>query len=112
MKLADLVRRYRPELERCSTLLPEQRQALDAIVACQTDASQRSLAVCPRCRKKHWHNHSCGHRSCPQCQNHLTTKWLARQRAKLLPVLFWLGRDYLETLEYSFCSCALRYGLA
>lgn len=33
---------------------------------------------------------SCGHRSCPRCQNQEATHWLERQRAKLLPVDYFL----------------------
>ncbi len=92
MELAELISRYRSELEQRygASLLPEQQRALDAIVACGTGNTGRSLAYCPKCRKKHWHNHSCGNRNCPQCQNHLTTQWLDRQRAKLLPVSYFL----------------------
>ena len=92
MKLADIIRRYRPELERqygCE-LLPEQRRALDSIARCQRPEAGQSLMGCPACGTTHVHNHSCGHRSCPQCQNHLTSEWLARQRKKLLPVPYYL----------------------
>ena len=34
---------------------------------------------------------SCGHRSCPQCQNHETSLWLDRQQAKLLPVDYFMA---------------------
>ena len=54
MKLADIVSRYRTELESKygSSLLPEQRQALDAITVCQTERAQRSLVFCPKCHRK------------------------------------------------------------
>jgi hypothetical protein len=38
-----------------------------------------------------WHSRSCGHRSCPQCQNHETSLWLDRQQAKLLPVQYFMA---------------------
>lgn len=92
MKLADIIRRYRAELERQygSELLPEQRRALDSIACCQHPQAGQTLMGCPACGTTHVHNHSCGHRSCPQCQNHLTTGWLGRQRKKLLPVPYYL----------------------
>ncbi len=92
MNLADLIRRCRPEMEERygSSLLPEQRRALDAILACGTPEAGQSLMACPDCGTTHWHNHSCGHRNCPQCQNHLATQWLERQRAKLLPISYYL----------------------
>jgi len=33
---------------------------------------------------------ACGHRSCHRCQNHDTTRWLERQRQKLLPVDYFM----------------------
>ena len=33
----------------------------------------------------------CGHRSCPQCQNHEASLWLDRQQAKLLPVEYFMS---------------------
>ncbi|MBF0547723.1 MAG: transposase zinc-binding domain-containing protein [Candidatus Riflebacteria bacterium] len=48
------------------------------------------LVKCPRCGKIESRPHSCGHRSCPKCQNFETTEWLFRQRQKLLPVPYFL----------------------
>jgi hypothetical protein len=33
---------------------------------------------------------SCGHRSCPKCQNHEASQWIDRQLGKLLPVPYYL----------------------
>jgi hypothetical protein len=37
-----------------------------------------------------WRPLSCGHRSCPACQNHEASQWLDRQQAKLLPVTYFM----------------------
>ncbi|NLI82065.1 MAG: hypothetical protein GX443_10310 [Deltaproteobacteria bacterium] len=44
------------------------------------------LVHCTGCGDATWRSSSCGHRSCPQCQNHETSLWLDRQHAELLPV--------------------------
>jgi hypothetical protein len=92
MKLAELFRRYRAELDDkyACQLLPEQRRAVDSIVKCRTPDCGETLVLCPHCHHHHHHAHSCGHRSCPQCQNHTATQWLQRQQAKLLPVRYYL----------------------
>jgi len=50
-----------------------------------------------------WQPRSCGHRSCPQCQNHETSLWLDRQQAKLLPVDYFMATF---TLPYELRSLA------
>jgi putative transposase/transposase-like zinc-binding protein len=37
-----------------------------------------------------WSPLSCGHRHCPQCQNHEVNQWLDRQKQKLLPVDYFM----------------------
>jgi hypothetical protein len=92
MKLADLFVRYRQELEEAygSRILPEQRRAMESIITCRREGSAKTMMVCPECRTAYWHQHSCSHRNCPQCQNHASTVWLMRQMTKLLPVRYYL----------------------
>src|SRR5665811_2262391 len=54
------------------------------------DAGQL-LVQCTDCGHAAWRPRSCGHRSCPQCQNHETSFWLDRQQAKLLPVDYFMA---------------------
>jgi len=92
MRLADLLVRYRQEFEEKyeDTVLPEQRRAIDAIINCRTGLCGETMMFCVQCDDLHTHEHSCGNRNCPQCQNHTTTDWLERQKAKLLPVRYYL----------------------
>jgi predicted RNA-binding Zn-ribbon protein involved in translation (DUF1610 family) len=92
MELADIIACYRQALEKtyASSLLPSHHAAMDAILRCRTSATDESLYQCSSCGQLQWHPHSCGHRSCPQCQNHEATQWLERQREKLLPVDYFL----------------------
>jgi hypothetical protein len=65
-------------------------QALTAIEACRTGACGERHQHCPACGHTHHQMLSCGHRSCPQCQHHTTTAWFDRQRAKRLPVDYFM----------------------
>lgn len=67
-----------------------QHQALGAIRRCRTPAAGAWQVRCTDCDQATSHPLSCGHRSCPQCQNHEATLWLERQRAKLLPVEYFM----------------------
>jgi hypothetical protein len=92
MKLATLIQNYRGRLEAAygDQLLPSHHRALDAISRCRTPDSGELLTRCTECGKLEWHPCSCGHRSCPRCQNHEVTQWLERQREKLLPVDYFM----------------------
>jgi len=46
---------------------------------------------CPECTHAEWRPLSCGHRSCPKCQNHEASQWIDRQQAKLLPVHYFMA---------------------
>jgi hypothetical protein len=67
-----------------------QHQAMAAILACRTGALGQVYRQCPGCEHIGQIPRSCGHRSCPACQNHTTTQWLERQRQKLLPVDYFM----------------------
>ncbi|MBF0408360.1 MAG: transposase zinc-binding domain-containing protein [Candidatus Riflebacteria bacterium] len=71
-------------------LLPGHLKAINSISRCRTPESGEMVLKCPKCSKTEYLPHSCGHRNCPQCQNHETTEWLERQRKKLLPVPYFL----------------------
>lgn len=89
MELAKIIYRYEKELSH-TRLLPQQRKALQSIKRCRTPASGQMNMICPCCGRRDQYCLSCGHRSCPKCQNFETTQWLERQREKLLPVDYFL----------------------
>lgn len=95
MGLADILDRYKdhflsdPRIQRSATF-KEQKQALWAITSCRTIFCGEIAVFCPHCRKTSYYYHSCGHRSCPKCQHHETSRWLQRQIVKLLPVDYYL----------------------
>ncbi|GMR01504.1 MAG: IS91 family transposase [Gammaproteobacteria bacterium] len=64
--------------------------ALHAVQACQTERYGKMVLRCSPCDNQQTRFHSCGHRSCPRCQNHDTSRWLERQSQKLLPVEYFM----------------------
>lgn len=92
MKLADLFREYLPGLKRKyeKQLLPSHHRAIHAILTCRTPDAGTLLIKCPTCHRMEIRPSSCGHRSCPVCQNHETGEWLDRQMLKLLPIPYFL----------------------
>ena len=92
MLLKELFERYGYQLEQKygHRLLPAQRRAIDDIINCRTPVLGEILSTCLHCGVDHTRPHSCGNRNCPVCQNHLATAWLDKQRAKLLPVRYYL----------------------
>ncbi len=92
MELAALISKFRDALEAkySQMLLPGHRRAMDSMTRCRTPAAGEVLTECKDCRRIEWQPVSCGHRSCPKCQNHDTTAWLDRQRDKLLPTQYFL----------------------
>ena len=71
-------------------LIPaEQRAAVRAILRCRTPALGGQRYRCG-CGREHFAYHSCQHRACPRCGQADADEWLARQRARLLPVPYFL----------------------
>ena len=92
IRLAELIKTFLPDLEQKygSRLLPSHRQALAAIEQCRTQALGTAAIHCQDCDSHEVFPLSCGHRLCPQCQHEAGETWLERQRAKLLPVDYYL----------------------
>jgi hypothetical protein len=93
MRLAPILDQYHDTFKAKygSRLLPAHQRAIIAISQCRTPEAAQLLVQCTECGHTEWRPHSCGHRSCPQCQNHETSIWLDRQQAKLLPVEYFMA---------------------
>ena len=106
IRLAELIATFFPDLEQKygHRLLPSHRQALAAIQQCRTQALGSAALHCHDCDRQEVFPLSCGHRFCPQCQHEAGEVWLERQRAKLLPVDYYLITftlsEALRTLVY------------
>ena len=92
MQLASLVHQYLVAFKApyAAQLLPSHRRAIGAMLRCRTPDSPQMLLHCSECTEQLWCPQSCGHRSCPKCQNHEASQWLDRQQAKLLPVQYFM----------------------
>jgi len=108
MNLKDIVHQHHTALTShyAARLSSHQRHALKAIRRCRTpDAGELQLR-CTDCEQQRQQPLSCGHRSCPACQNHEASQWLDRQHAKLLPVDYFMATF---TLPYELRALAWRH---
>ncbi len=108
MQLASLIQQYLTvfKTKYAARLLPSHLRAIGAILRCRTPDSGEMLLACTDCDEQLQHPHSCGHRSCPLCQNHETSQWLDRQQAKLLPVEYFM---VTFTLPFELRALAWRH---
>jgi len=83
--VTDVFTRYRDDYLRQfgPGMLPSHRRAMNAIIACRTQALGGSLYRCPSCERKHYSYHSCGNRHCPQCGNDAAQKWAQVRSARI-----------------------------
>lgn len=67
-------------------------RALHAMEQCRKEHGPHMLVRCTdhKCSKEMYIPHSCGHRSCPHCQNHESQQWIENQLNKLLPARYYL----------------------
>jgi hypothetical protein len=75
-----------------ASILPSHKKALQSMQQCRQEHSPQMLARCTNdsCRKQTYIPHSCGHRSCPHCQNHESWQWIENQLKKRLPAQYFL----------------------
>ena len=94
MKLNTILREFEAALKAkyATRLLPSMFRAMTAILCCKTGAAGVFKLKCTdaECEHQTLLPRSCGNRSCVQCQNHETSRWLDRQFAKLLPVDYFM----------------------
>lgn len=93
MELASIIDQYYDAFiaKYAQSALPGHFNAMNAIRSCRTPDCGELHVRCPDCNHAQWRPLSCGHRSCPQCQNHAASQWIDRQQGKLLPVAYFLA---------------------
>lgn len=89
VELADIVRRHGAAFSAAHRLCAAQHRALHAIERCRTAALGGELRQCDACGAQRYVYHSCRNRHCPKCQTGAKERWLAAQRAQLLPVPYY-----------------------
>ncbi len=105
MQLATLLDQYyEPFIDKFGPrLLPGHHRAISAITRCRTPQAGTLSWHCEHCPHTEAYPRSCGHRHCPTCQHQDTSAWLDRQRAKLLPVDYFM---VTFTLPFEFRALA------
>lgn len=90
------------------SIQPEHESALAAMKICRQADGPQMMAQCSAndCGELRYVPHSCGHRSCPHCQNHENWQWIENQLDKLLPVCYFL---ITFTLPYELRKLAQRH---
>ncbi|MGB4342084.1 MAG: IS91 family transposase [Moraxellaceae bacterium] len=73
-----------------ASVLPSQRQALNAMKNCRSVLGPGMLAQCGDCGEQRVVPHSCGHRNCPHCQHFESQRWIERQTQALVPGNYFL----------------------
>jgi hypothetical protein len=89
VELADIVCSHGAAFRAAHRLCPVQHRALRAIERCRTAALGGELRQCDACGERRYVYHSCRNRHCPKCQTRAKERWLAAQRAELLPVPYY-----------------------
>ena len=91
MRVAEIIAAHWPAYAaRFGRLIPaEHRAAVRAILRCRTPALGGQFFGCA-CGQEHFAYHSCNHRACPRCGRDDALAWLETQRARLLPVPYFL----------------------
>lgn len=91
MRLAEVLSAHWPAyLAKFGRLIPaEQHAAVRAILRCRTPALGGQRYACD-CGREQFAYHSCNHRACPRCGQNDADVWLAQQRPRLLPVVYFL----------------------
>jgi putative transposase/transposase-like zinc-binding protein/TrwC relaxase len=92
--LSSIIEQFEPTFYRkyTNSILPSYKKALFFMKRCRKEHGLHMLAQCSddNCGKRSYIPHSCGHRSCPHCQNHESSRWTENQLEKLLPAEYYL----------------------
>jgi hypothetical protein len=103
LDLADIVRAHGQAYRRTHRLATVQQRALRAIETCRTAVLGGHRETCDRCGAVRITYNSCRNRHCPKCQTLTKERWLAAQRADLLPVPYF---HVVFTLPHSLNALA------
>jgi hypothetical protein len=92
IEVADILRAAGPAYRAANAprLSQAQNKAMRDIEQCRTPALGGHVEVCDHCHQSRYSYHSCRNRHCPKCQGERTRRWLESQRARLLPVPYYL----------------------
>ncbi len=120
LEVAEIIRLHGPAYGARfgKSLGASQRRALRDLTACRTAARGGHVHQCAQCGRTVYAYHSCRNRHCPKCHGAQTARWLAQQRARLLPCAYYLltftlpselralARDHPRTVYGLLMRCA------
>ena len=86
VEVQDVLRAHGEEFLATHALSPQQRGALDDMLACRTSALGGHVDRCEGCGKELISYNSCRNRHCPKCQAYRREAWGAREGCDLLDV--------------------------
>jgi len=86
VELADIVRTHGDAYRQTHRLATVQLRALRAIESCRTAVLGGHRETCDQCGAMRITYNSCRNRHCPKCQTAAKERWLAAQKAALLPI--------------------------
>lgn len=84
-EVADIFCQYGEEYRKTHAMLPEQRKAMAAIMACRTATLGGHEEICDHCGTIRTSYNSCRNRHCPKCQTMTKEEWLDKRKQELLP---------------------------
>ena len=92
IKLSEIIRDYRDIYlaKYSNSMLPSHKKALFDISSCRTPVMGGQVYKCNSCSHYHYSFHSCGNRSCNNCQNNNADDWLTKNNNLLLPVNYFM----------------------
>jgi len=90
--LSSIINEFSEKFFRKYNALPGHKRALYVMKECRKHHSPYMIAQCTneQCQQHSYVPHSCGHRSCPHCQNHESQQWIENQLDKQLPAQYYL----------------------
>lgn len=113
--IASIIKQFGNEFKQHyqNKLLPSHLKALSAMENCRSSHGSKMMMECDDCAHQKLIPHSCGHRSCPHCQNHETQQWIERQQQKLVPADYFMLTFTLpaEFRRLTWLNQRLVYGL-
>jgi hypothetical protein len=98
LDISDIFRSHGESFRQKHRLTSEQRKAMRAIESCRTARLGGHLDLCSNCGYSEPAYNSCRNRHCPKCLNLAQSRWLDKQKARILPthyfhVVFTLPRE-------------------
>lgn len=88
-EVADIIYRFRADLEKQYELPVQVKKTLTVLGQCRTAAMGGHVSVCTDCGSESISYNSCRNRHCPKCQTVNKERWILARESELLPVPYY-----------------------